>query len=72
MKGREVWSGERPSLRALAVTRLISTMIYGVAPIDPMTFAAVAVFVVLVALFACYVPARRATRVDPLVALRHE
>ena len=57
---------------ALGATRLISTMIYGVTPADPLTFAAVAVFLVLVALLACYIPARRATRVDPLVALRHE
>jgi predicted permease len=57
---------------ALSAMRFISTMIYGVTPTDPMTFAGVAVFLVLVALLACYIPARRATRVDPLVALRHE
>jgi putative ABC transport system permease protein len=54
------------------ITRLVSSMIFGVTPYDPATFIAVAAILILVAAAACYVPARRAMRVDPMVALRHE
>ena len=57
---------------SLAVTRLLGTMLYDVKPGDPITLIAVTLLLMLVALAACYIPARRATRVDPLVALRHE
>jgi predicted permease len=59
-------------LGALAVTRLASSLLFGVKPADPLTFVGVATFMLLVAFLACLVPARRATRVDPLVALRAE
>jgi predicted permease len=57
---------------AVATTQLIESLLYGVSAVDPATYAAVAAIVASVALFACYVPARRAMRVDPMVALRHE
>jgi ABC-type antimicrobial peptide transport system permease subunit len=59
-------------LGALWLTQALSGMLYGVTARDPVTFTAVALVLLATALAACYIPARRATRVDPMVALRCE
>jgi putative ABC transport system permease protein len=57
---------------ALAAARAMSSLLYGVSPTDPATFASISLTLLAIALLACYLPARRAAKVDPMVALKFE
>jgi putative ABC transport system permease protein len=57
---------------SFSLTRLMSNMLFGVSAVDPMTFGAITLLLMFVALLACWIPARRAAKVDPIVALRCE